>query len=280
MTDKIHFQLAEGAPAIYEKVLVPVMFERWAKALIALVELRPGETVLDVACGTGVTTRLANDAVGEDGHVTGLDINAPMLSNVTGLDINAPMLSIARELATGSNIVWVERDVSETGLDPSSFDVVLSQHGYHYFPDKPRALSELRRVLVPGGRLALSIWDDHSAYTSALCVAIEKYISPEIAKQQSGMRMTPNPEQLIAALTDAGFKNVEAHTQTLEIRAPSTREFVPLHLASMPIAGAFDALGMAEKQKLIDHVASALSGYEQDGQLVYPDTVNVVVGYR
>lgn len=267
MNDKKDFQLAEGAPAIYEKVLVPLWFGRWAEALLALVALQPGEAVLDVACGTGVTTRLANDAVGENGHVT-------------GLDINAPMLSIARELAPKSNIDWIERDVSESGLESGSFNAVISQHGYHYFSDKPSALAELRRVLVPGGRLALSIWDDHSAYTSALCVAVEKYISPEIAKKQSGQRMTPKPEQLIAALSDAGFKDVEVHTQALEIRVPSAQEFVPLHLSSMPIAAAFDALAVAEKQKLIDHVANALRDYEQDGRLVYPDTVNVVVGYR
>ena len=267
MNDKKGFQLAEGAPAIYEKVMVPLWFGRWAEALLSLVKLKKGETVLDVACGTGVTTRLADEAVGENGHVT-------------GLDINAPMLSIARELASGSNIAWIERDVSETGLDSGSFDAVISQHGYHYFPDKPKALSELHRVLAPGGRLALSIWADHSAYTSALCVAVEKYISPEIAKKQSGQRMTPRPEQLVAALSDGGFQDIEVHTQTLEIQVPSTREFVPLHLASMPIAGAFDALGMAEKEKLIDHVSNALSNYEQNGRLVYPDTVNVVVGYR
>ena len=187
------------------------------------------------------------------------------IGSVTGLDVNASMLLTARDLTAGSDIVWIERDVSETGLGAYSFVAVISQHGYHYFPDKSRALAELRRVLVPGGRLALSIWAGHCVYTSALCAAVEKYISPEIARKQSDQRETPSPEQLKAALTDAGFRDVDVCAQTLEIRVPLVQDFVPLHLSSMPIAVAYEALGVVQKQLLIDDVARALIGDVQDG---------------
>jgi ubiquinone/menaquinone biosynthesis C-methylase UbiE len=267
VADKKGFQLADGAAEIYENVLVPLWFGRWAEALLELVAIQSGESVLDVACGTGVTTRLAYVAAGKSGHVT-------------GLDINAPMLAVARNLVAGSRINWIESDVSDIDLKSHSFNAVISQHGYHYFPDKPRALEEFHRVLAPNGRLAISIWDGHSAYTSALCSAVEKHISPEIANKQRGQRETPTPEELAVALTNAGYNEVNVHTQTLEICVPSARYFVPLHLGSMPISAAFNGLSDIQKERLISDVENALSGYTQDNQLVYPDSVNVAIGYK
>ncbi|MAZ01671.1 MAG: hypothetical protein CMN56_00865 [Sneathiella sp.] len=94
MADNKGFQLADGAAGIYENVLVPLWFGRWAEALLDLVAIQSGESVLYVACGTGVTTRLADAAAGKNG-------------DVTGLDINAPMLAAARNLAGSSKIKWV-----------------------------------------------------------------------------------------------------------------------------------------------------------------------------
>jgi ubiquinone/menaquinone biosynthesis C-methylase UbiE len=73
------FQLSGEAPDLYEKVMAPLWFGRWADALLELVSLSSTESVLDVACGTGVTTRMAKRAVGPDGFVVGLDVNGPML---------------------------------------------------------------------------------------------------------------------------------------------------------------------------------------------------------
>ena len=74
------FQLAGNGPNIYEEVMVPLWFGRWAEALVEQASLVSSELVLDVACGTGVTTRLAKSKVGPSGQVDGLDINAPMIA--------------------------------------------------------------------------------------------------------------------------------------------------------------------------------------------------------
>lgn len=261
------FQLSGVAPEIYENTMVPLWFGRWAEALLSLVSLKTGETVLDVACGTGVTTRIAKQDVGKDGQVTGLDINAAMLAK-------------AVELAADIDINWMESDVIETGLPEDSFNAVISQHGYHYFPDQPAALKEFHRVLAPSGRIAMSIWDGHSAYTKALCSAVEKFISPEIAKKQRGQRETPSADRLIASFSDAGFRNVAVTRQELAIKVPLATEFVPLHLGSMPIANAFQSLPDAEKEALIADVADTLKDQVVGDQIVYPDAVNVVTGWK
>ena len=261
------FQLSGRAPEIYENSMVPLWFGRWAEALLTFVSLKTGETVLDVACGTGVTTRIAKRNVGSDGRVTGLDINAGMLAK-------------ARELAASIDITWIESDVVETGLPNESFNVVISQHGYHYFPDKPTALKEFYRVLAPSGRIAMSTWDGHSAYTRALCSAVEKFISPEIAKKQRGQRETPSADRLIASVSEAGFRNVSVSRQELSIKVPMAAEFVPLHLGSMPIANAFHSLPDKKKEALIADVAHTLTGQVVGDQIVYPDAVNIVTGVK
>lgn len=261
------FQLSDKAPEIYENVMVPLWFGRWAEALIELVDPQIGENILDVACGTGVTTRLVKEKVGPTGHVTGLDINAGMLIK-------------ARELAAGFDIEFTESDVIGTKLKSNSFDAVISQHGYHYFPDQTAALAEFYRVLMPQGRIAISIWDGHSAYTEAICLAVEKYISPEIARIQRGQRITPSASDLTKQLSDAKFERVEIVRQQLTIKVPKPSEFVPLHLGSMPIAQAFIDLPDDQKHALISDVENSMKDYIYGDQMTYSDAVNVATGIK
>ena len=266
------FQLEGNAAEIYEDVLVPLWFCRWVYALVERLALQPGERVLDVACGTGVTTRMAFDRVEPGG-------------SVDGLDINAPMLAAAKTLADGRDIRWIESDVTDSGIDGGSYDVVLSQHGYHYFPDKAAALLEFRRLLTPGGgsgsgsdsvtgsgsdsatgsasggRMAFNIWDGHSAYTEALCAAVARHISEDVAAKQRAQRTTPSADELADAVRAAGFSDVTVERQELMIDVPQAVDFVPLHLASMPIAGAFHALAEPAKQALIADVADQLQDH-------------------
>ena len=107
------FQLSGSAPEIYENTMVPLWMGRWADNLLRQVSLKTGEIVLDVACGTGVTTRIAKRDVGK-------------LGSVTGLDINANMLVKAQELATEYDIKWMESDVTETGLHSDQFDAIIN----------------------------------------------------------------------------------------------------------------------------------------------------------
>jgi ubiquinone/menaquinone biosynthesis C-methylase UbiE len=261
------FQLSGRAPEIYENVMVPLWFGRWAEALIDLVEPKKGENILDVACGTGVTTRLLKEKVGANGHVAGLDINAGMLVK-------------ARELATELDIEFIESDVVDTKLKSNSFSAVISQHGYHYFPDQAAALSEFYRVLTPKGRIAISIWDGHSVYTEAICHAVEKFISPEIARIQRSQRITPSASDLTKQLSDAKFTKVEIVRQQLNIKVPKPSEFVPLHLGSMPIAQAFIDLPDDQKNALISDVENSMNDYINGDQMMYPDAANVATGIK
>ena len=85
MSQSERWQLGGNAPEVYERELVPAIFEPWAPLLVARAALREGEHALDVACGTGVVARLAAAQVGGRGHVVGLDLNPGMLARARAI---------------------------------------------------------------------------------------------------------------------------------------------------------------------------------------------------
>ena len=91
MSQKEHWHFDENPDELYERYLVPAKFGPWAADLVALGNPRPGERVLDVACGTGIVTRLAVPKVGTAGKVVGLDINAGRLAVAQSLSSDSEM---------------------------------------------------------------------------------------------------------------------------------------------------------------------------------------------
>src|SRR5919109_3684019 len=137
----------ESPAEVYERYLVPGILAPWTPDLVAAAGLRPGERVLDVACGTGLVARLVAQRLRSNGQVVGLDINPGMLA----------VARIASATA-GRSIEWLKGSAISLPLSEESFDVVLCQQGLQFFPDRSAALREMNRVLADGGRLALSVW--------------------------------------------------------------------------------------------------------------------------
>ncbi len=113
-----------------------------------MMELKPGERVLDLSCGSGWATRLLARRVAQ-GERPG---------QVVGVDISAEMISLARESSRGfGNIEYVEASAEFIPLQANRFDKILSVEAFYYYPDQDRALEEMYRVLAPGGRLFILI---------------------------------------------------------------------------------------------------------------------------
>ena len=138
-------QVSANAAEIYDEFFVPALFGAWAEPLCDAAGLVPEATVLDIACGTGATTRVAKARVGSGG-------------SVTGLDRNAGMLAVARTRAP--DIRWIDGRAEGLPFADQVFDAVLCQFGLMFFDDPSAALSEMRRVLRPDGRIAISVWDE------------------------------------------------------------------------------------------------------------------------
>jgi SAM-dependent methyltransferase len=115
-----------------------------AALLVSLARVRPGQRVLDVACGTGVVAVTAARAG----------------ATVSGLDLTPELLARARENSALANldIDWREGDAEALPFEDAAFDVVLSQYGHMFAPRPDVAIGEMLRVLKPGGTIAFSTW--------------------------------------------------------------------------------------------------------------------------
>jgi ubiquinone/menaquinone biosynthesis C-methylase UbiE len=139
-------------------------------ALLALASPAAGERVLDIACGTGLVSFAAARAVGPSGHVLGVDLSERMIDA-------AELRSTHPDL---SNCSFSRMDAERLALPDASFDVVLCALGLMYMPDPEQALREMRRVLRPGGRLALAVWGERA---NCGWSAVFPIVSAEVASE-------------------------------------------------------------------------------------------------
>jgi SAM-dependent methyltransferase len=135
---------ARNPAEVYDEAFVPALFAQWGPVVAAAAGIKPGDRVLDVACGTGALTLAVAERVGPAG-------------SVVGLDANADMLAVAR--CKPAPVEWLEGRAEALPLPDVSFDAVVSQFGMMFFDDRPAALREMKRVLRPSGRLAVAVCD-------------------------------------------------------------------------------------------------------------------------
>lgn len=216
-----------GNPAAnYERYFVPAIGAPLAADLVRLAALRPGERVLDVACGTGVVARLASQQVGATG-------------TVAGLDLNPGMLAVARSATPpGMTIAWHEASAEAMPFPDAAFDVVLCQMGLQFVPDRPTALREMRRVLVPGGRLLLNLPGPAPRLFTIMGEALARHLGAEaqgFVTRVFSLYDTAEVQNLVAG---AGFQDVVVQADTRLLHLPAPAEFLWQYLQSTPIAAA------------------------------------------
>ena len=262
------WQLRGNAAELYERYVVRYLLSPWAPGLVELAALQPGERVLDLACGTGLVARLAASKVGTTGHVT-------------GLDLNAGMLAVARSMSPppGATITWVEGSAVAMDLPDASFDVILCQQGFQFFPDQPAALREMRRVLVPSGRLLLSVWKSAGPYNIAVADALERHVDAETASRYRASRVVPQAEELHRLLVDAGLHEVQIGLQVMTVRLPPVDAFVLCHLAATPVAGAVATLSAEKRAALAGQVRLALQPYADGDGVAVPDETHLAMAH-
>jgi SAM-dependent methyltransferase len=133
-------------PEIYDKYLVPLIFEPYAIDLAQRVAALPLTNVLELAAGTGVVTRR-------------LAMALPPSVFIIATDLHQPMLDLAAAVGTSRPVEWRQADAMALPFDKASFDAVVCQFGVMFFPDKVRAFAEARRVLRRGGVFIFNVWD-------------------------------------------------------------------------------------------------------------------------
>ena len=246
------WQVGGDAAELYERYHVPAIVGPWAADLVAVAPPRPGDRVLDVACGTGVVARLAAQHVGASGKVV-------------GLDLNGGMIAVARSLppVPGAPVEWREGSALTMPFPDGSFDLVLCQQGLQFFPDRPAALREMRRVLAPGGRLTLSVFRplDRNPFQVAIVEALARHLGPQAAAPMRAAFSLGSAEELRALIAGAGFRDVAIRPATKVHRVGPPDEFVRGWLLGSPMADAVARMDEGARAALIGDVISALRSY-------------------
>jgi SAM-dependent methyltransferase len=249
------WQLTGSSADAYEQLLVPSIFGPWAWGLVDLGEPRPGEHVLDAACGTGVVARVAESRVGPDGTVTGVDVNPGMLATAQGTD---------------TVIAWRHADVTALPFADGTFDLVLCQQGVQFMADRTAAARELRRVLAGPGRLALSTWRaiDRSPGYAAFADALDRHAGA------GGIMRAPfafgDRESLRRLLLGAGFDGVRIVIDVKVCRFPSVVEFLRYEVLASPLAEPVGRLDAEERDALVADLEAVLEPYVDDDGLALP----------
>jgi ubiquinone/menaquinone biosynthesis C-methylase UbiE len=263
MSDQGQWQVAGNAAETYERALVPAVFAAWAPLVVALGDPRPGERALDVACGTGVVTRLAAQRVGPTGKVVGLDLNPGMLAVAASGAANEP--------STSAPITWQEASVTKMPLPDAAFDIAYCQLGLQFFPDRPAALREMHRVLAPGGRLGLMVWRgiEHSPGFGILAAALARHVSPEAAGIMRAPFALGDAEELRGLIAASGFRDIRIQPAPGTVRFPSVARFVQDYVAGSPLAGHVAKVTDEARATLVTEVGDALKPYLSAGDLTF-----------
>jgi SAM-dependent methyltransferase len=177
-------------PQLYDEYMVPLIFEPYALDLASRVTVLRPSSLLEIAAGTGVVTRQLTRALPLDARIVATDLNQAMIDRATSVGTSRP-------------VEWRQADAMQLPFSDETFDLVVCQFGAMFFPDKPKAFSEARRVLRPGGTFIFNVWDaiEQNEFAEAVTFALQQ--------------MFPEDPPRFMARTPHGYSNTEVITQHL-----------------------------------------------------------------
>lgn len=261
--------LIRSAAETYQDFFVPTIATPAAIRLMHQAAIQPGERVLDLACGTGVISRLAAEAVGPSGAVTGVDLAADMI------DVAASV-----EAIPGVDIDWRVADATSLPFADSCFDIVLCQMGLMFIEDRAQALAEMHRVLAPGGRVVINTPGAIQAPFMEMEKAIVEQINRELAGFVRVVFSMHDPVAVGALLTAAGFADVSTSEYTAHLDLPEPAELLRRYVNLTPMAPTIAAASDGAKAAMEAQVVEALAGMVVGGRLPLDQPMVLASGAR
>jgi len=252
----------------YEDELVVPLFGPWAERLLDIVEVTTGQAVIDVACGPGTVARLEAVRVGNAG-------------DVVACDFSAEMLAIARSKPPVDGALIEYRLCPADALDARTdgFDLLTCQQGYQFFPDRPAALVEMRRVLHPGGEVAIAVWAEFEEMGPwpALAKAIAITFGVDVADAfRSGPWGLSDGDVIAGEVRAAGFDEVSVRREVVPIELDDVAHLVRT-LGAAPIWSEITALTKGEFEQFLDEVDAASATWQDSHGAIHGETISNII---
>jgi O-methyltransferase / aklanonic acid methyltransferase len=223
----------------------PGVFAHFGQRLVAVAGIAPGNRVLDVASGRGAVLFPAAEQTGPSGVAIGVDFAEEMVRSAN------------KEAARLRLPVRVQvMDAENLDFRDATFDKVLCGFGLMFFPNQARALGEFRRVLRPGGRLAVSTWRVHQADEVEAALTAAGLMPP----RPPGW--ITEPEDLVRLLTAAGFSNVGVDKDTHSFRYADADEYWQ-QARGTGLRHTLDALDATQNELMRSAVAERMRQYQR-----------------
>ncbi|MEM7129801.1 MAG: class I SAM-dependent methyltransferase [Chloroflexota bacterium] len=258
-------QVVASAAEFYEEFFVPALFQEWTDRVAEAANIRDGDEVLDVACGTGALTRTVAKRVGASGSVIGLDINEDMLAVAqTKSTVNAPVIE------------WQQGAAERLPFDDDSFDAVVSQFGLMFFIHPRDAIQEMTRVLRPGGHLAIAVWDvlENSPGYAAEVALIQHLFGAQAADAMRAPFTLGDKQKLGEIFTEAGLPHVTIETRDGTAQFPSVEAWVNTDVKGWTLS---EMINDAQHQQLLDRAKSELASFANaEGAVSFRSPAHIV----
>ncbi len=246
-TDKL---FAGSIPEIYERFLVPLIFEAYARDLAERIARVEPRDLLETAAGTGVLTRAIASRLPVHARIVATDLNQPMLDHA------------AAKQADQNRVTWRQADAQALPFADQKFDVVACQFGVMFFPDKVAAYREARRVLKPRGHFFFNVWDliSKNEFADVVTEALAAYFPQDpprfLARTPHGYH---NVEKVREDLSAASFADVSIETVDHRSKAASPSDPAIAYCQGTPLRNEIEARDASRLEDATKAAAEAVA---------------------
>jgi len=246
-SDKV---FAGSIPTLYDTHLVPLIFEPYAADLARRLSSRRLSRVLEVAAGTGVVTRSMVSAL-------------PETVSIVATDLNQAMLDRAAAVGTRRPVEWRQADAMQLPFPDGAFDAVVCQFGVMFFPEKPKAFSEARRVLRPGGIFLFNVWDriEENEFADTVTSALQTLFPQDPPRFMVRTPHGYHDHRVIERDLVGGGFTAPARIETLAARSRAASPKIPAiaYCQGTPLRNEIEARGPSRLGEATDVAAEAVA---------------------
>ena len=239
-------QFSGSIPATYDRYLGPLLFQPYAEDLAARLQVEENASVLELACGTGILTRVLRTRLPATVELIATDLNEPMFRHA------------ADKFGEKEAVQWLQADACSLPFGDRMFDAVVCQFGIMFVPDKALAAREARRVLKPGGLFLFNVWDalEHNEVGRIAHETITSYFDkdpPTFYQVPFGYH---DQDEIRRILESAGFRDVR-----IEVVAKVAQASLAQDVATGLVQGNPTAVAIAERDpSLLPVITDAVAG--------------------